>query len=81
MDFDILLDITIQKDHKFLAIDLSKQQPLDADLNATKKVNFTRNLDRQGNTKSFLIIEEAKETILEFSQRTVKGLQIYFALI
>ena len=76
-----MLDITIQKDHKFLVIDLSKQQPLDADLNATKKVNFTRNLDRQGNTKSFLIIEEAKETILEFSQRTVKGLQIYFALI
>ena len=35
-------------------------------------INFTANLDRAGNTTMFLIIEEAKETVLEFSQGTVK---------
>ena len=29
----------------------------------------------------FFIIEEVKETILDFSQGTVRVLQIYFALI
>ena len=37
-------------------------------------INFTANLDRAGNTTMFLIIEEAKETVLEFSQGTVKVL-------
>ena len=31
-------------------------------------INFTANLDRDGNTAMSLIIEEAKETILDFSQ-------------
>ena len=29
----------------------------------------------------FFIIEEAKETVLDFSQGTVKVLQLYFVLI
>ena len=37
-------------------------------------VNFTANLDREGNTKMFFIIEKAKETVFEFSQGTVKVL-------
>ena len=57
-----------------IAIDLNKQQELDADPKATKQINFTGNLDRAGNTTMFFIIEEAKETILDFSQRTVKAL-------
>ena len=32
------------------------------------------NLDREGNTTMFFIIEEAKETVLDFSQGTVKVL-------
>ena len=56
-----------------IAIDLSKQQALDADPRAIQQVNFTANLDRNGNT-TFFIIEEAKETILDFSQGTVKFL-------
>ena len=32
------------------------------------------NLDRDGNTTTFFIIEEAKETVLDFSQGTVKVL-------
>ena len=57
-----------------IAIDLSKQQPLDADPRAIQQINFTAILDRAGSTTMFFIIEEAKETVLEFSQGTVKVL-------
>ena len=60
--------------YKMIAVDLSKQQALDADPKAIQQINFTPNLDRAGNTKFYFIIEEAKETILDFSQGTVKGL-------
>ena len=55
-----------------IAIYLSKQQALDADPEAIQRVNFTVNLDRRGNKPIFFIIEEAKETTLDFSQGTVK---------
>ena len=55
-------------------IDLSKQQALDADPRAIQQINFTANLDRARNTTMFFIIEEAKETVLDFSQGTVKVL-------
>ena len=57
-----------------IAVDLSKQQALDADPRAIQQVNFTANLDRAGNTRVYIILEEAKETILDFSQGTVKVL-------
>ena len=70
-----LLDYPYFKDHyKMIAIDLSKQQALDADPRAIQQINFTANLDRAGNTTMFFIIEEAKETVLDFSQGTVKVL-------
>ena len=47
--------------YKMIAADLSKQQALDAD-------------PRAGNTRVYFILEEAKETILDFSQGTVKVL-------
>ena len=50
-----------------IVIDLSKQQALDADPTAIQQINFTVNLDRVGNTTIFSIIEEAKETVLDFS--------------
>ena len=49
-----------------IVIDLSKQQALDADPRAIQKINFTANLDRAGNTTTVFIIEEAKETVLDF---------------
>ena len=58
--------------YKMIAIDLSKQQALDADPRAIQQINFTANLDRVGNTTMFFIIKEAKETVLDFSQGTVK---------
>ena len=70
------------KDHyKMIAIDLSKQQALDADPRAIQQINFTANLDRAGNTTMFFIIEEVKETVLEFSRGTVKLRLIQFYLI
>ena len=55
-----------------IAIDLSKKQELDADSRAIQQINFTANLD-DGATMLF-IIEEARETVLDFSQGTVKVL-------
>ena len=60
--------------YKMIALDLSKQQTLDADPRAIQQINFTANLDRAGNTRVYFIPEEAKETILDFSQGTVKVL-------
>ena len=60
--------------YKVIAVDLSKQQALDADPTAIQQINFTANLDRAGNTRVYCILEEAKETILDFSQGTVKVL-------
>ena len=57
-----------------IAIDLSKQQALNADPRAIQQINFIANLDRAGNTTMFFIIEKAKETIFEFLQGTVKVL-------
>ena len=70
-----LLDYPYFKDnYKIIAIDLSKQQSLDADPRAIQSINFTTNLDRAGNTTMFFIIEERKQIVLDFSQRTVKVL-------
>ena len=63
-----LLDYSYFKEnYKMIAIDLSKQQALDADPRAIQQINFTANLDKDGNTTTFFIIEEAKETVLDFS--------------
>ena len=51
-----------------IAIDLGKQQALDADPRAIQQINFTANLDRAGNTTMFF------KTALHFSQGTVKVL-------
>ena len=60
--------------YKMIAVDLIKQQVLDAASRAIQQINFTANLDRAGNTRVYFILEEAKETILEFSQGIVKVL-------
>ena len=60
--------------YKMIAVDLSKQRALDSDARAIQQFNFTANLDRAGNTRVYFILEEAKETILDFSQGTVKVL-------
>ena len=69
LDYPYFLDA-----YKMIAVDLSRQQALDADPRAIQQINFTANLDRDGNTRVYFILEEAKETILDFSQGTVKVL-------
>ena len=69
-----LLDyIFFKKYYKMIAIDLSKQQVLDADPKAIQRIIFTANLNR-ANTRFYFILEEAKETVFQFSQGTVKVL-------
>ena len=68
-----LLDYPYFKDnYKMIAIDLSKQQASNADPRKIQQINFTANLDRDGNTTMFFIIEQEKGTIFEFSKETVK---------
>ena len=57
-----------------IEIDLRKQQALDVDPRAIQQIDFTANLDREGNTTTFFIIKKEKETVLDFSQGTVKVL-------
>ena len=70
-----LLEYTYFKKYcKMIAIDLSKQQALDDDPKAIHQINFTANLDWAGNTRTYFIPEDVKETVFEFSQGTVKVL-------
>ena len=74
-----LLDYTyFKKYYKMIAIDLSKQQALDSDTKAIQQINFTGNLDRDRNTGFYFILDEAKETVFEFSQGIVKVLWMKF---
>ena len=59
-----------------MAIHLTKQQVLNADPKAMQKISFAGNLarGRWEDTTLFFIIEEAKETNLDFSQGTVRVL-------
>ena len=68
-----LLDyIYFKKYYKMIAVDLIKEQSLDADPKSIQQINFTANLDRAGRTRFYFMLEEPKETVFEFSQGTVK---------
>ena len=68
---ECLLDYPCFKEsYKMIAIDLCKQQALDS--RAVQQINFIANLNRAEKTTMFFIIDEAKETVLDFSERTVK---------
>ena len=68
-----LLDYPYFKDsYKMIAVDLSKQNELDANPRVTQQINFTANLDRAGDTSIYFFLEKEKETKLDFSQGTVK---------
>ena len=56
-----------------IPVDLSKQQELNAYPRAIQQINFTANLEGD-NTRIYFILEEAKETILNFAQGTIKVL-------
>ena len=57
--------------YRMIAIYLGKQQALDADPRAIQDVDFTKSLAGDESTRMFFILEEPKETVLDFSQGTV----------
>ena len=66
-----LLDFAyFEKNYKIIAADLSKQKALDADSRAIQQIIFTGHTDAQ--IRVYYILEQSKETILEFSKGTTK---------
>ena len=49
-----------KENYKMIAVDLSRQNELDAYPRVIQQINFTANSDRAGNKTKFLIIEDAK---------------------
>ena len=73
-----LLDFAyFEKSYRLIAADLSKQKSLDADSKAIQQIIFTGKIKSTAeNTRgiTFYILEQSKETMLEFSKRTTKVL-------
>ena len=73
-----LLDFAyFEKNYRLIAVDLSKQKALDADLRAIKQIIFTSKIKTKTvNTRVIIycILEQSKETKLEFAKRTTKVL-------
>ena len=74
-----LLNYLYFKDsYKMFVVDLSRQHVLDSDPRPIEQINLTANLDRADIARIYFILKEAKETILDFSQGTVKVLQVCY---
>ena len=72
-----LLDHAYFKDHyRLIAVDLSKQKALNADPRAIQQIVFQGVVQGTNNTKIrlYTILEQSKETMLEFSKGTAKVL-------
>ena len=62
-----LLDHSYFNEHyKMVAIDISKQQALDADSKAIQQINFTENSEWDNGVIIIFIIKKAKETVLKY---------------
>ena len=76
-----LLDYTYFKDYyKMVAIEISKQQALDADPRAIQQTNFTTNLERAGNTTISFSTEEVKKKCVSLFTRNCKSFVIAILL-
>ena len=73
-----LLDFAyFEKNYRLIAADLSKQKALDADSRAIQQIIFTGKIKAAAdNTRviTYYILEQSKETMLEFSKGTAKVL-------
>ena len=66
-----LLDFAyFEKNYRLIAVDLSKQKALDADSRAIQQIIFTGTASAA--VIIYYILEQSKETILEFSKGTTK---------
>ena len=71
-----LLDfVYFEKSYRLIAVDLSKQKALDADSRAIQQIIFTGKTDNT--IRVYYILEQSKETILEFSKGTTKALYLH----
>ena len=73
---DCLLDYAYFKDnYKLIATDLSKQKALDADPRAIQQIVFKGVVGEDDGTKIrlYTILEQLKETMLEFAKRNGKS--------
>ena len=66
-----------EKNYRLIVADLSKQKALDADSRAIQQIIFTGNITAaEENTRVIIycILEQSKETIIEFAKGTTKVL-------
>ena len=68
-----------EKNYGLIAADLSKQKSLDADLRLIQQIIFTGKASK--NTAIYYILEQSKETILEFSKGTANVLLANIKLV
>ena len=54
-----------------IAVDLNKQQTLDADPKAIQQVSFTGNLEQAGDAAMFSMLEEGKKYFAFFTTRFI----------
>ena len=64
-----------KENYKLIAVDLSKQKALDADPRAIQQIVFQGVVGGNGTkVRLYTILEQSKETMLEFSKETAKVL-------
>ena len=71
------MDYAYFKDnYRLIAVDLSKQKALDADPKAIQQIVFQGVVggDADAKIRAYTILEQSKETILEFAKGTTKVL-------
>ena len=68
-----LLDFAyFEKNYRIIAVDLNRQKDLDADPKAIQQIIF---IGKTGNTvRIYYVLEQSRETKLEFPKGTPKGL-------
>ena len=60
--------LIFKKNYKIIAIDLSKQQAIDADRRAIQPINFTLNLDLNLDTKILLFLKKQRNCLGLFTR-------------
>ena len=68
----------VKENYKLIAIDLSKQQALNADPKAIQQIYFAGNLEPPGNINMFFIIEKIKKNCPRFHARNCKSIAVSF---
>ena len=69
--------LILKKKYRLIAVDLSKQKALDADPKAIQQIISTGKIKAATDNKRviiYYILEQSKETILEFAKGTTKVL-------